>query len=709
VVSIRSNVEGVTLLHFLASHIRNTDPDLLHLPADLAHTEVGASISFTSLSELMKSIQTELEIAIGESEQSTGKDAVMRPAAVTRLKKILADFLPHSKKYCQSLTDQHAKCQSLIKEAKALYAEMSPSVSQEELCRAFSTFKTALVSVIKDNETARAKLNGDSPRDGMVQGVQSHLKAGVLASSELRSETESVQSIVSAGTSSFSATSLRNELKHASASSTPLDDWLLNNHLEAYTQVLKLNRVTLDGLVDLTDDDLKDLGILETDKKLMLKAITKLKHERQGIPIPLEKSSTQYSGNSLTSSQSANANGAPALAPQSRVPARDGSMAWGECYGGGGQAAKGQKHGWVEIQRRGVNRWENFYAKRAKNTLVLFASNDDEDLSRPIQLMCLDGVVVNRSDDVRPFVVQARKSIFQESKDDFFLAAISNKEAASWEKALIKGSMWHAENKDKVPSSGASIRSTEVTHDVVPPRNDKGLTPEELQSVGHVFTFKRKTPSSTIATNDTGAGVFGAGVFGGASSTPARAANLSAGAAVKSVGVESHADVSLMEQRARKAGALSFKFLTLELGDKKNGPMQSPFLAITITTTVDGKVLMELVADVQIRGIPADAENMKTIGVTRSITIPPHFSGTSEITVCIELRHHKASKVSTRAWTYISINGIANGERRLQLYEKPVQFAEKAPKTTPCKGWFLTLEVCGEPGLMLELAPGIPD
>ena len=696
-VSIRSNVEGVTLLHFLASHIRNTDPDLLLLPTDLAHTEVGASISFTSLSELMKSIQTELDIAIGESEQSTGKDAFLLPAAVTRLKKILADFLPHSKKYCQSLTDQHAKCQSLIKEAKALYAEMSPSVSQEELCRAFSTFKTALVSVIKDNEAARAKLNGDSPRDSMVQDVQSPLKAGVLASSELRSETESVQSIVSAGTR-FSATSLRSELKHASASSTPLDDWLLNNHLEAYTQVLKLNRVTLDGLVDLTDDDLKDLGILETDKKLMLKAITKLKYERQGIPIPKEKSSTQYSGNTLTSSQPANANGAPALAPQSRVPARDGSMAWGECYGGGGQAAKGQKHGWVEIQRRGVNRWENFYAKRAKNTLVLFASNDDEDLSRPIQLICLDGIVVNRFDDVRQFVVQARKSIFQDSKDDFFLAADSNKEAASWEKALIKGSMWHAENKDKVPSAAASIRSTDVTHELVPSRNAKGLTPEQLQSVGKVFTFKRKTPSSTIANSDTGAGVFGAGVFGGASSTPAGAANFSGGAAVKSYGVESHGDVSLMEQSARKTGALSFKFLTLELGDKKNGPMQSPFLAITITTTVDGKVLMELVADVQIRGIPADAENMKTIGVTRSITIPPHFSGTSEITVCIELRHHKASKVSTRAWTYISINGIANGERRLQLYEKPVQFAEKAPKATPCKGWFVTLEVCGEPG-----------
>ncbi len=693
-VSIRSNVEGVTLLHFLASHIRNTDPDLLHLPTDLAHTEVGASISFTSLSELMKSIQTELDIAIGESEQSTGTDAVLRPAALTRLKKILADFLPHSKKYCKSLTDQHAKCQSLIKEAKALYAEMSPSVSQEELCRAFSTFKTALVSAIKDNEAARAKLNGDSPRDGMVQGVQSHLKAGVLASSELRSQTESVLSIVSAGTSSFSATSLRNEFKHASASSTPLDDWLLNNHLEAYTQVLKLNRVTLDGLVELTDDDLKDLGILETDKKLMLKAITKLKYERQGIPIPLEKSSTQYSGNTLTGSQSATANGAPALAPQSRVPARDGSMAWGECYGGGGQAAKGQKHGWVEIQRRGVNRWENFYAKRAKNTLVLFASNDDEDLSRPMQLMCLDGVVVNRSDDVRPFVVQARKSIFQETKDDFFLAAVSNKEAASWEKALIKGSMWHAENKDKVPAAAASIRSTEVAQDVVP-RNAKGLTPEQLQSVGHVFTFKRKTPSSTIANSDTGAGVFGAGVFGGASSTPARAANLSAGAAVKSVAVDS---VSSMEQSARKAGALSFKFLTLQLGDTKNGPMQSPFLAITVTTTLDGKVLMELVEDVQIRGIPADAENMKTIGVTRSITIPPHFSGTSEITVCIELRHHKASKVSTRAWSYISVDGIANGERRLQLYEKPVQFAEKAPKTTPCKGWSLTLEVCRETG-----------
>ena len=43
---------------------------------------------------------------------------------------------------------------------------------------------------------------------------------------------------------------------------------------------------------------------------------------------------------------------------------------------------------------------------------VLFAS--DADLSSPIRKVCLDGVIVHRSDDRRPFVVEARKSIFQE-------------------------------------------------------------------------------------------------------------------------------------------------------------------------------------------------------------------------------------------------------------------------------------------------------
>lgn len=43
---------------------------------------------------------------------------------------------------------------------------------------------------------------------------------------------------------------------------------------------------------------------------------------------------------------------------------------------------------------------------------VLFAS--DTDLSTPARLVCLDGVVVHRSEDKRPFVVEARRSIFQE-------------------------------------------------------------------------------------------------------------------------------------------------------------------------------------------------------------------------------------------------------------------------------------------------------
>jgi|NorSeaMetagenome_1021524.scaffolds.fasta_scaffold127029_1 hypothetical protein len=43
---------------------------------------------------------------------------------------------------------------------------------------------------------------------------------------------------------------------------------------------------------------------------------------------------------------------------------------------------------------------------------VLFAS--DTDLSTPARLVCLDGVVVHQSEDKRAFVVEARRSIFQE-------------------------------------------------------------------------------------------------------------------------------------------------------------------------------------------------------------------------------------------------------------------------------------------------------
>jgi len=53
--------------------------------------------------------------------------------------------------------------------------------------------------------------------------------------------------------------------------------------------------------------------------------------------------------------------------------------------------------------------------------------------------------------------------------------------------------------------------------------------------------------------------------------------------------------------------------------------------------------------------------------------------------VCLELRHQKSGKLSTRAWTYIELSDLKNGERRLQLYAKPVQIGIKSPKTSPLK------------------------
>jgi hypothetical protein len=57
--------------------------------------------------------------------------------------------------------------------------------------------------------------------------------------------------------------------------------------------------------------------------------------------------------------------------------------------------------------------------------------------------------------------------------------------------------------------------------------------------------------------------------------------------------------------------------------------------------------------------------------------------------VCLELRHQKSDKVSTRAWTYMELNNIKNGERRLQLYSKPVQIGVRSPKTSPLKVCFM--------------------
>jgi hypothetical protein len=48
---------------------------------------------------------------------------------------------------------------------------------------------------------------------------------------------------------------------------------------------------------------------------------------------------------------------------------------WGVCYGASGPAGKGQRAGWIDV-KLGVGGkaggWERVYAKRARNTLVLF-------------------------------------------------------------------------------------------------------------------------------------------------------------------------------------------------------------------------------------------------------------------------------------------------------------------------------------------------
>ena len=138
---------------------------------------------------------------------------------------------------------------------------------------------------------------------------------------------------------------------------------MAKNKLIAHLHVLKLNMITIDGLMELTDEDFQDLGIIDIDKARMVKAIAKLKRDRQGVLASSEQRSARNRARVHFSPD------APPLAPRSRGPARQGPIVWGVCYGEAGEPSKAQKQGWVEIQTR-PKTWEKFYAKRARNTLA---------------------------------------------------------------------------------------------------------------------------------------------------------------------------------------------------------------------------------------------------------------------------------------------------------------------------------------------------
>lgn len=87
----------------------------------------------------------------------------------------------------------------------------------------------------------------------------------------------------------------------------------------------------------------------------------------------------------------------------------------------------------------------------------------------------------------------------KQTKDDLFLAADSKKEAASWEKALIKGSMWHAENKNQNAASSSRAAAGGA---------GGGLTPEQVENVGHTFKFQ-SVKSASPALKDDGSGGVG--------------------------------------------------------------------------------------------------------------------------------------------------------------------------------------------------------
>ena len=71
-----------------------------------------------------------------------------------------------------------------------------------------------------------------------------------------------------------------------------------------------------------------------------------------------------------------------------------------------------------------------------------------------------------------------------QTKDDVILCTDSEKDATSWEKALIKASLWHADGRRATQNSSSAAAGVQ------------GLRPAEIQSVGRVFTYKSSKASN---------------------------------------------------------------------------------------------------------------------------------------------------------------------------------------------------------------------
>ena len=63
-------------------------------------------------------------------------------------------------------------------------------------------------------------------------------------------------------------------------------DWLENLGMSEYAQRFAENRVDFSVLQDLTDQDLKDLGVVLGDHRKVLRAIAELNNGDKGTPRP---------------------------------------------------------------------------------------------------------------------------------------------------------------------------------------------------------------------------------------------------------------------------------------------------------------------------------------------------------------------------------------------------------------------------------------
>ena len=115
-----------------------------------------------------------------------------------------------------------------------------------------------------------------------------------------------------------------------------------------------LNRIGLDEMASMSLREITDLGLKPREAEHLFTALSSMHQQPPSQDVGGVAEEDEGGAGGLGRGQSPD---------------------WGVCYGVAGPAGKGQRVGWIDVKLGAGDKaggWERVYAKRARNTLVLF-------------------------------------------------------------------------------------------------------------------------------------------------------------------------------------------------------------------------------------------------------------------------------------------------------------------------------------------------